>query len=364
LDRSTSIYLDVVRPFAAILVLLSHVNDIGLTEGRLVFFDPFGVQAVDMFFVLSGFVIASVCATRERDPRSYFISRAARIYSVAIPALVLGAVADAIGTRNDATIYQASYQPLSFGLLTRSIFFIGEMWDKHRFPGSNGAYWSLGFEVWYYIAFGVFLFAPRKWRYIATTLVLLFIGPKVSLLFPLWLMGVFVYRFNEKHRLSKQMGWAFLIVPLLLAAAYQFFPQQPLQAFINITPTWERFRSAGQDYLIAALFSLHLIGFSAVSDVFSAWLDRHAALIRWISGATFSIYLVHLPIMHMLATISPWPKSSVRNLIFLLTLTPCACLLFAEMTERRKNVWKQLFTKGLCAVEGCIQKAWAEDETN
>lgn len=57
-----------------------------------------GVQAVDAFFVLSGFVIAHVSAVKERDARTYFISRAARIYSVAIPAIILTSILDAIGS--------------------------------------------------------------------------------------------------------------------------------------------------------------------------------------------------------------------------------------------------------------------------
>ena len=119
-----------------------------------------GVQAVDVFFVLSGFVIAHVCATREHDLRDYVISRTARIYSVAIPALILTAIVDAIGIRENAATYQGPFQAFSPGLIIRSVFFIGEQWNAHRFPGSNGPYWSLGFEVWYYATFGAFLFAP------------------------------------------------------------------------------------------------------------------------------------------------------------------------------------------------------------
>jgi peptidoglycan/LPS O-acetylase OafA/YrhL len=71
---------------------------------------------------------------------------------------------------------------------------LGEQWNAHRFPGSNSPYWSLGFEVWYYIAFGGFVFSPHRWRWIVVSIVLVFIGPKVTLMFPVWLMGVATYR--------------------------------------------------------------------------------------------------------------------------------------------------------------------------
>ena len=45
--------------------------------------------AVGVFFVLSGFVIGYAVHEREKDARSYFVGRAARVYSVAVPALVL-----------------------------------------------------------------------------------------------------------------------------------------------------------------------------------------------------------------------------------------------------------------------------------
>jgi peptidoglycan/LPS O-acetylase OafA/YrhL len=52
---------------------------------------------VDVFFVLSGFVIAFVTTERESDGRSFAIARLARVYSVALPALVVTFVLDAIG---------------------------------------------------------------------------------------------------------------------------------------------------------------------------------------------------------------------------------------------------------------------------
>ena len=306
-----------------------------------------GVQAVDVFFVLSGFVIAHVCATREQDVYNYIISRAARIYSVAVPALLLTAVVDAIGIRENAAAYHGSYQALSPGLVFRSIFFIGEQWNAHRFPGSNGPYWSLGFEVWYYVAFGAFVFIPHQWRWVSAMAVLAFIGPKVALMFPAWLMGVAVYRLCAARIIPQHVGWILLILPLILMSGFELLPHSPLQQFTSVTLDLDRFRSTGQDYLIAALFSAHLIGFSTVSGTFDPWLERHARGIRWIAGATFTLYLAHLPIMHLLAAISPWPQSSLWTLCLLLTVTPLMCLAFAEVSERRKDIWRRLIVNGL-----------------
>ena len=64
-----------------------------------------------------------------------------------MPALLLTAAVDAIGLAHDRSIYEAGYQPFTPGLVLRSVLFLGEQWNSHRFPGSDGPYWSLGFEA-------------------------------------------------------------------------------------------------------------------------------------------------------------------------------------------------------------------------
>lgn len=222
--------------------------------------------------------------------------------------------------------------------------FIGEQWNAHRFPGSDGPYWSLGFEVWYYIAFGAYLFVPGRSRWLASLAVLVFIGPKVAIMFPTWLMGVASYRFCQKQRVAKTTGWLLFGLSFLLLAGYQLIPHSPLQQFTAVSLTPERFLSTAQDYFLAFVFSINIVGFVAVSDIFTPWLERHAKTIRWIAGGTFAIYLAHMPIMHLLAAISPWPKSSPWTLTLLITATPVACMAFAEASERRKDLWRKLIS--------------------
>jgi peptidoglycan/LPS O-acetylase OafA/YrhL len=342
MNRPTSLYLDLIRPLAAILVLFSHVGS--LTDGNFQFFSAGGVQAVDIFFVLSGFVIAHVYGTKEKDVRSYSISRADRIYSVVVPALILTAVADAIGTKLDPDKYQTwvHEEALAPKLVIRSLLFLGEQWNSHRIPGTNGPYWSLGYEVWYYIAFGAFVFSPSGWRWLGGLMVLLFIGPKVVLMFPMWLMGVAAYRICKTRMLPKPFGWLSLTASLALFTAYQLLPIPLVQQFYNVNDSL-RLIGLAQHYFIAAFFAAHLIGFSTVSEVFGPTLDRCASAIRWIAGSTFSIYLAHLPIMRLLTASSPWPHHSMATLILLLTITPLLCFLFAEVSERRKELWRKSF---------------------
>jgi peptidoglycan/LPS O-acetylase OafA/YrhL len=70
-------------------------------------------------------------------------------------------------------------------------------------------------------------------------------------------------------------------------------------------------------------------------------------MIRWIAGGTFSLYLVHLPVMHFLAAVFPWASDSSWTLAVLVGVTPMVCYAFAEVTERRKNAWRNLILKVL-----------------
>ncbi len=301
-----------------------------------------GVQAVDGFFVLSGFVIAHVCATKETSAQSYFVSRAARMYSVAIPALIFIAIIDSLGLAVDATTYAGEFQEFSPGLIVRSVLFLGEMWNAHRYPGSDGPYWSLGFEVWYYVAFGIFTFVPGRWRWPATAAVLAIIGPKVAVMFPAWLVGVAAYNLSRRKVVSRWAGWLIFLASLALLAAYQMSHLSSSQQFLPFSLSAARLMGAAQDYFLAMLFAMNIVGFVAISDGVDILPSRYGTIIRWLAGGTFSIYLVHLPIMHFIAAISPWTRSSPWTLMLLLIATPIACRLFAEISERRKDVWHNL----------------------
>ena len=93
--RETSIYLNAVRFFAALVVFLGHTSGRRFTDGFLWAFGEYMDVAVIIFFVLSGYVIAYVTDNRERSLDDYAINRVARILSVAMPALIETCLRDA-----------------------------------------------------------------------------------------------------------------------------------------------------------------------------------------------------------------------------------------------------------------------------
>lgn len=106
MNRGLSLYLDLFRFGMAAIVMLGHGQSTDYSGNLFWQVGRYSQPAVIAFFVLSGFVIANVVETRERDGRIYFASRAARLYSVVLPALILTAVLDATGWRVATAHYE------------------------------------------------------------------------------------------------------------------------------------------------------------------------------------------------------------------------------------------------------------------
>lgn len=131
MNKPTSIYLDLIRFLAALTVFIVHANYDRFTGGLPFFRHVAGLgnDAVMVFFVLSGFVIAYVTSEKENTLRDYFASRFARLYSVAVPALVLTVALDWVGSQVNSSLYagwwfQADYPVWRF---VCNLFFVNEL---------------------------------------------------------------------------------------------------------------------------------------------------------------------------------------------------------------------------------------------
>lgn len=356
MDPTTSLYLDGVRFTAAFAVFLSHYCSAFLTGGLLWQMYPYGAEAVDVFFVLSGYVIGYVAFTRERSARAYAISRAARIYSVAVPAVLVTLVLDGAGLRIGPGIYEGlgHVQPLydpghpvrqAIGGLT----FTNQMWALKSDVGTDGPYWSLGYEVWYYVIFGVALFAPGRWRVAGTLAAVVIAGPRVVALFPLWLAGFGVWWLRSRGWPSRvAIQHILLLLPVALWIAYETWVWRHRREFAGIPSIVDR-PQIMQDYIIGLLFAAHLLGTAALAS-WMTWLPVSAgSLIRRLAGMTFTLYLFHFPLLMFLRALLPGAATSWSVRVPLLVLPPLLCFAIAAVTENRKDVWRRGFSRVLDA---------------
>lgn len=344
MTRGFSLYLDWVRASAALVVVLVHLAYDRFTGGELAALRAwdYGRDAVMLFFVLSGLVIA-FAAERDGNASRFAFNRLTRLLSVLVPALVLTWVLDGTGRAVDPTAYKGwwfSDLPL-LTFLARGLTATNEWFYTPVRIGTNGPLWSLSYEVAYYLLFGIAVFMRGGWRLLLLLLITLLAGPRVLILMPAWLAGVWAWR-----TIKQNPAWLTRRRALLCALVF------PLFYFIAVTSNLPEGLSALSQRAAAPL-SLHaLLGFSAdfawnlpMAGLFALHLVAMARLlgdrtpvrlgsaIRWMAGASFTIYVLHYPLMQALQAVLPLDLP-VRGLL-LLGLTLLGTLLVAEVTERR-----------------------------
>ena len=355
MNRATSIYLDLVRLLAAVAVLLTHLAYPQLSGGWLLPLRTYGNDAVMIFFVLSGYVIAYTAATRDLDVRDYLLNRCARLYSVAIPAILVTIVLDQAGRALNPDAYAGfwykSEQPV-LRVLT-ALTFTNELWFNSWRLFTNGPSWSLGYEFWYYglFAAGWYFDGWRRWALFAAGCLL--VGPKVLLLFPVWLLGVWVYRVNRRGNVSPSTGTLLFFGSMLAYIAFRTSGMREVllewsyaelgRNFVIHSLAWSNeFLSS---YLLGLLVAFNFIGCQAISGFLTPGLERIAPFVRDWAGYTFSIYLFHYPLLRFLGATGLFDPASPLAITALFTLTLLGCRVLANYSEKRKDAARALLEK-------------------
>ncbi len=356
MSAALSLYLDCWRLAAALAVFGGHLSGARFTAGFLWPLNFVADQAVAVFFVLSGFVIAHASAGPGMRADRYVVARLARLYSVAAPALVLTFALDALGRALRPDLYGAGwgYQAGGQGWQFLSgLFFINRVWGLETPQGSDLPYWSLGYEAWFYVIFGVARFAPCGWRVAGALAVTCLAGPQIAAMLPLWLAGAGAYSLSRDRLVGRRAGLGLFASSLAVWIAYQIWGEGYLATGLGVPALLHRPRLA-EDYGVGLLFLANLVGIDAVISVVpsAAVMGCKAAhptraavgrALRWGAGATFTIYLLHLPVAQFLATVLRWPPQAWQTRLVLEGGTLTAMFALAEATERRKAVWARGF---------------------
>jgi peptidoglycan/LPS O-acetylase OafA/YrhL len=345
MNRSFSLYLDVVRFGAAVAVLLSHANMREIIATNL-FPLSLGHNAVVVFFVLSGYVIAYVTDTRENTWHTYSISRLARVYSVALPAIVLVPLLDAAGQAIGTALYDAGNTTHDYGLVrvVTSALFVNELWFVSIMPFSNSPYWSLSYEVCYYVLFAVSQFESGWRRVVLLVVACLIMGPKILLLLPIWMVGVMLYRMRDRFVISEFNGWLLISASLIGAVIYYELGLYDLlsNATVRMVGThWAKLLHFSQhflaDYVFTAVVAANFLGVRAIARGRGGVPDPVARWIKRLSAYTFALYLFHLPLILFFATVVNGNPSSSYFYIGVVLLSFTTAMLIGTGTEAFKD---------------------------
>jgi peptidoglycan/LPS O-acetylase OafA/YrhL len=311
--------LDIVRFVAAIGVVVTHAGEDTFGTGWT--HNPFwGDLAVPVFFVLSGFVIRFVTRTREGNPREYYIDRASRIYSVAIPAMLMTLLCSLLCLLLQRDRFLHDWAPLfsdPIARLVANLTFLSQMWGHNTIPYINSPFWSLGFECPYYVFYG-FIFFLRGWkRLLACAVLAALVGPQVVFLLPLWWSGVWMYDAYYYLR-GKSAGLVAAIVLVLWVAisivsgffAMGRFPFAIQTIFLYIASRPNLLGLLSIPIHRATMFA-YAAGLVSAVVLFLALLAIDGASfspkpflkdkVRRVADGTFILYLFHYPLLLLVA---------------------------------------------------------------
>lgn len=283
--------LQSLRAVAAILVLWTHLKfalgDDWMNRSMFIR-SAAGAFGVDVFFVISGFVISLVASEKESNWKRFLIHRFARVvpfYWLASLLLLLPKLA-----------HFGSIHPLQ---IWNSFLFLPVL-DRFEYTNPIHPYgWSLGFEIWFYLVFGAsLLFAKKKAPVVMMsfllvgTILMSCLLPTMDWFLPRFLFspmvlefccGILIFRFRD--RIPKGLVW-----PVLAFSALAFLGVlrteslgKHLEVLKDPRLGWERATVWGgaAASLVLAVVLLERSG----RKIWPNWLVR-------LGDASYSLYLV------------------------------------------------------------------------
>ena len=309
--------VDLMRFLAAVTVVWAHVwgvltpfDDTATGVWKAVYISAgFGQDAVRVFFIISGYwITASILRKSGKGSwtwPSYFIDRFSRLWLVLIPALLIGLALDYSGrfvldlprysdfdfvTMKDVDIATSLTPEAFFGNLA----FLQTVYVPTF--GSNAPLWSLTNEFWYYIWFPALLFMFRGKLSIMTLVTLatmvLFYSSGVTSAFLIWLLGSAVYV------VTNRIGATWRTKPALVRNSAVAASLALFLATLAATHLWS------VSWLVDGL--IVGIGFSILLTVIIAFDVGIPKILHSGSAygakASYSLYLIHFPLMLFLAS--------------------------------------------------------------
>jgi peptidoglycan/LPS O-acetylase OafA/YrhL len=341
----TSLYLDLSRFSAALVVFLGHAAGQSFTGGLFWQVGSYLQTAVMVFFVMSGYVIAHVLATRETDLLQYTAARFGRIYSIAIPALLLTWVCDSIGLLRSPDFYHAGPWGYPAGDQTwryiATMFMVNRWWifGSDLEPGINVPFWSLSFEATYYIAIAIFIFSDGIRKYVILGLLAILAGPSIVFFAPIWILGYATYQVSARWRPSAAIG-----AGLFLAGAALILISPWLRKFQIEIPGVNRGSMLG-DYGDALGFALTLIGLNGFHDRVEFILKPWETWIRAAGNLTFALYLFHRPLIQVLAVYPLGEPASWQQRMWVLGGVFAVVLTIGRACEAHKVGYRRVFLR-------------------
>lgn len=346
MNKSASLYLDFLRVIAAFGVLFVHAN-LSFFSNGLYLREELGHKLVMVFFVLSGYLIAFTVDKNNKGAIKYLVDRTSRLYSVVFPALILTFILDFSGKHFNPSAYSGQVAPENQMLrYLLNLTFLSQIWGLSTKPSSNGPFWSISYEFWYYMLFAAYIYLKGAKRYIVSVLICLLIGLKIILLFPVWIFGCLAYGLSNKYQMSVKASLLLFFLSLLIIITLTFFWDFSVFADRFVFGKAPLFFSSRFvfDWVYGFLIAINLfsVGFLTTDIKFPQLIE---AVIKHLSSVTFSLYLYHAPILIFISAVMSYNKSSYLQTVPILIGVVLLVNLLAIVSEKQRGHFKKLFEK-------------------
>lgn len=338
LTRPLSVLLDFARFGAALLVVVGHSVQLHLYTGPFPFSGRLQHYCVIVFFVLSGLVISTSVLGGRSSLARYTLARVSRIVPVAVPALVFAALAAyVLAGPMHVRIDNSPDDPLLFAERILPPLAFVSAWPGMPAPVWNPPYWSLCYEVWYYVIFALAWFLRGWARALALIVACFTAGGAILLLMPVWLIGVALTHVPPARRLPLSVAPILLAASILGAFALFEVDREVLNPLLRkvwfADPKWSAW--AFSDFAMGLVMAAAAIALRPLAGLFERAIMATKPLAHGLAGFSFTLYLFHWPLIQLMRSWGLEAGASVPAFATLLVLVVALCALISILTERQ-----------------------------
>jgi exopolysaccharide production protein ExoZ len=275
-----------LRAVAALGVVVFHAAERTGTHFAI------GAAGVDVFFVISGFIMWVLAGTRTTTPAAFLRERIERIvplYWIVTGVMILGALLALFPNLR-----------LTPGYVLSSLFFI-----PSRSPGTGDIWpvlvqgWTLNYEMFFYLLFAGSLFLPSRWRLPALTTLFLSLVAAGRLLTPETpLLRTWTDPLLLEFLLGMALGRLWLHGTMVPPALGGVLIVLAVAGFAFVGITYRGFTPFVLGPLAAALV-LGVLAFEKTEKV------ARLPLAAYLGDASYSIYLWHTLAISVVAKAGP-----------------------------------------------------------